>query len=167
MSVKEMFSDEDWNKVLEAPLLAGFAVTAADPGGLIGAFQESAAIAKSLKASADAGGEGSLEHAIAESYKTSEGRAAARDGVKSIVKGKRPAEASQAAVDRLAEIVKMVEGVAPDRAATLRNFILNTATATAEAATEGGFLGFGGEEVSDAERKSIDELKTALGVASL
>ena len=65
MSVKEIFSDEDWNKVLEAPLLAGFAVTAADPGGLIGAFQESAAIAKSLKASADAGGEGSLEHAIA------------------------------------------------------------------------------------------------------
>ena len=80
---------------------------------------------------------------------------------------KRRNEASQAAVNRLAEIVKMVEGVEPNRAAILRNFIIKTATETAEAATEGGLLGFGGEQISDAERKSIEELKAALGLAAL
>ena len=33
------------------------------------------------------------------------------------------------------------------------------------AATEGGFLGFGGERLSDNERKLLGEIKTALGVA--
>lgn len=167
MTVKAEFSEDDWKMVLEAPLLAGFAVTAADPSGLIGAFQESVAMAKTLKEGADAGGEGSLENAIAEAYKTSDGRSAARDGVKSVVKGKRPAEASEAAIARLVEIVGKVESVAPERAATLRNFIIETATATAEAAKEGTFFGFGGETVSDAERKTIDDIKSALGLAAV
>ena len=87
MTLRDKFSDEEWNKLLEVPLLAGFVVTAADPGGLIGAFQENAAIANSLKTSADAGGDGTLEYAIAEAYKTSEGRRVARDGVRSVLKG--------------------------------------------------------------------------------
>lgn len=167
MTLRDKFSDEEWNKLLEVPLLAGFVVTAADPGGLIGAFQESAAIANSLKISAEAGGDGTLEYIIAEAYKTSEGRRVAREGVRSVVKGKRRSEASQAAINRLAEIVKMVEGIDPNRAAILRNFIIKTATVTAEAATEGGLLGFGGEQVSDTERKSIEELKAALGLSAI
>jgi hypothetical protein len=35
----------------------------------------------------------------------------------------------------------------------------------AEAATEGGFLGFGGVQVSDAERATLDDIAEALGVA--
>lgn len=165
MTVKEQFSDEHWKRILETPLLAGFVVSAADPGGLIGAFQESAAIEKSLQSSAAVGGEGTLEHAIAEAFKTTEGRSAARDGVRSVVKGKRSAEALEAAVARLVDTVEIVESVAPERAAILRNFIIRTAVATAEAAKEGGILGIGGEQVSDAERKSLEELKVALGLA--
>jgi len=108
MSLKDKFSSGDWSQVLEAPMLAGFAITAADPGGLISAVQESAAMAGSLRTAATDGGEGSLARAVAEAYTTSEGRSAATDGVKSIVKGKRPAEASEAAVSRLGEIMGLV-----------------------------------------------------------
>jgi len=144
-------------------MLAGFAITAADPGGLISAVQESAAMAGSLRSAATEGGGGSLAHAVAEAYKTSEGRSAATDGLKSLVKGKRPAEASDAAVSRLGEIMDLVERTVPDHAAGFREFLIDTATQTAEASTEGGFLGFGGERISETEHKTLAQLRTAIG----
>jgi hypothetical protein len=164
MSLKDRFTEDDWSRVLEAPMLAGFAVTAADPGGLISAVQESVAMASALKSAASEGGEGSLPHAVAEDFKTSEGRSAAIGGVKALVKGKRPAEASEAAVQRLGETAAIVERTVPNEAPAFRAFLVETATRTAEAGTEGGFLGFGGEKVSDAERKTLSDLRTALNM---
>ena len=43
MSLKDSFTPEEWARVLGAPMLAGIAVTAAEPGGLWGAVKESAA----------------------------------------------------------------------------------------------------------------------------
>lgn len=163
MTLKERLSAEDWAGVLQAPMLAGFAVTAADPSGLIGAFQESAALAGSLRDAAVGGGAGSLASEILEDYKTAEGRKTAVEGIRALAKGKKPAEASEAAVGRLGEIMRIVERDLPDQASGFRDFLLTTATKTAEASTEGGFLGFGGEKISDAERKSLDDLRAALG----
>ena len=163
MTAKDKFAAEDWNRLIEAPMLAGFAVTAADPGGLIGAVQECAAIAGSLKSTMNNGDKGSLAHAIAEAYTTSEGRNAATDGIKALVRGKRPAEASQAAVARLGEIFALVKRTMPDQAAAFREFLITTATKTAEASKEGGFLGFGGEKISAAEHKTLADLNAALG----
>ena len=167
MVLKDKFSNDEWAKILEAPLLAGFAVTAADPSGLIGTVQESSAIAGSLKSAADDSGEGTLAHEISNAYKTPEGRSAARDGVKAVIKGKRLSDASAEAVERLGDTIDLVERVAPEQAAYFRNFLLDTAIRTAKASNEGGFLGFGGEEVSDAERKALADLKSALGLAGV
>ncbi|AWI84976.1 hypothetical protein CEW88_14465 [Alloyangia pacifica] len=159
MAYKEKFTETDWAMVLEAPMLAGLAITAADPGGLIGAVQESAAMAGSLK---DASA-GSLAAEVAEAYKTSEGRSAAMDGVKALVKGKKPPEITEAAITRLSEILGTVKTTAPEEAGAFSEFLIDTATRTAEAAKEGGFLGFGGEAVSDAEKKTLTDLRAALG----
>ena len=45
MGVRDAFAPEDWARVVGAPMLAGIAVTAAEPGGLWGAVKESAAAA--------------------------------------------------------------------------------------------------------------------------
>ncbi len=37
---KADFSPVEWKKLIQAPLLAGFAVTAADPSGFVGTLQE-------------------------------------------------------------------------------------------------------------------------------
>jgi len=163
MSLKERFSTEEWAGVLQAPMLAGFAVTAADPSGLIGAVQESVAVAGSLKQAAASGGDGSLAAEIMDAFKTSEGRGTAVDGIRALAKGRKPAEASEAAVARLGEIMRTVERAVPDQAPGFRDFLMATATKTAEASTEGGFLGFGGEKVSEAEKKSLEDLSAALG----
>ena len=41
MATKEAFSAEEWNLIRVAPILVMTGVAASDPGGLIGAFQES------------------------------------------------------------------------------------------------------------------------------
>jgi hypothetical protein len=40
---------------------------------------------------------------------------------------------------------------------------MSVAQAVASAHKEGGFLGIGGKQISDAENKALDELSTALG----
>jgi hypothetical protein len=45
-----------------------------------------------------------------------------------------------------------------------KDTIRAVAKATAEASKEGGFLGVGGEQVTDREREMLSRLGTALGV---
>jgi hypothetical protein len=40
---------------------------------------------------------------------------------------------------------------------------MTVAQAVARAHKEGGFLGIGGKEISDAENQALDEISTALG----
>lgn len=165
MSVKENFTEDEWNMVLQSPLVAGFAVTAADPGGLVGAVQEATAMAKSLKGASDSAAEGSLIAEITAGIQTSEGRAATQAGVKELIKGHKPAEASAAAVARLGDVMKIMHEKAPLHASALAILIRETAQKVAEAAKEGTFMGFGGEQVSDAERKTLADIEAALSSA--
>ncbi len=48
-------------------------------------------------------------------------------------------------------------------AAEYRAWVLSVATGVAKAAKEGGFLGFGGEEVSEGETETIAQISAALG----
>jgi hypothetical protein len=46
-----------------------------------------------------------------------------------------------------------------------RRWLLAAAQAAADAAKEGGFMGFGGEQVSAGEQQMLDQVRAALGVA--
>ena len=150
----------DWERVVGAPMLAGIAVTAAEPGGLFGALKESFAVANTMR-TAKAGGD-DLTAAIAAAYETSEGRDMARAVLKAKAKGKKPAEIVDAAVAELAAVSKLVADKAPDAAPGFRAWLKAVAEKVAEAGTEGGLLGFGGEKVSAAEKATLHRLATAL-----
>ncbi len=159
MAWKDTFGS-DWERVVGAPMLAGIAVTAAEPGGLFGAIKESFAVASAMR---DAKGEGgSLAAEVAAAYETSEGRDMARAVLKSEAKGKKPAEIVDAAVTELAQVSRIVAEKAPESAVAFRAWLNAIAARVAEAGTEGGFLGFGGEKVSAAEKATLDRLATAL-----
>jgi hypothetical protein len=160
MALKDSFTAEEWSQVLQAPMLAALAITAADPGGLWGAVKEGAAMARSLLAAKGDGSE--LTSEIVAAFETSEGRSAARDGVKAMLAGKKPAAAAQAAVERLGGIAGIVAAKAPGEATAFKAWLRQIAENVAEAGTEGGFLGFGGEQVSAAERQTLADLDTAL-----
>jgi hypothetical protein len=162
MKYRDRFTDEDWTGVLEAPILAGLAITAADPGGLVSAVKESAAMARALKDAAAAAGEGALVTEIADAYREAADRDAASDAVKAMAKGQSPEALLSASVARLGAVMRTVEAALPEQADAFRTFLLDVAQKTAEASREGGFLGFGGEKVSEAERKALDQIAAVL-----
>jgi hypothetical protein len=51
----------------------------------------------------------------------------------------------------------------PEEVAAYKQMVSTVAERTANAAKEGGFLGFGGERVSAAEHAFLDQLKGVLG----
>ena len=166
MSVREQFTQEEWESVLQSPMLAGLAVTAADPGGLWSAIKEGTGLARSV-VEAKSNAAGTLLGEIGAAYETSEGRRTARDKVKEMLRGKKPAEVADAAVARLQEISAVVGAKAPAQAPAFRDYLRKTAQQVAEAGTEGGFLGFGGEKVSAAEKKTLADIEQALGGAAV
>lgn len=163
MAIKDQFTSEEWAGVLQAPMLAGLAVTAADPGGLWGALKESSAMAGALSKAKKDGAQGTLLSDLVAAFETSEGRSLMQDGVKELFKGKKPAEATEAAVARLGEIATVVSQKAPGEAVSFKAWLREIAEKVAESGTEGGFLGFGGVKVSDAEKKTLADIDRALG----
>jgi hypothetical protein len=162
MALKDSFTPEEWARVVGAPMLAGIAVTAADPGGLWGAVKESAAVAGALGKAKAAGGGDALIDEIVKAYETSEGRDLARGVLKSEARGKKPAEVVDAAVAELTAVAGLVAAKAPGSAAAFKEWLKAIAGKVADSGTEGGFLGFGGEKVSAAEKATLDRLGTAL-----
>ena len=59
----------------------------------------------------------------------------------------------------------MLEAKAPGDAPAFRSWLRQISQTTAEAANEGGgLLGFGGVQVSEAEKATLAEISSALGV---
>ena len=61
--------------------------------------------------------------------------------------------------------ISMLPSATPAEAAAYRAMLADVAHKAAEASKEGGFLGFGGVRVSDAEHAFIAEVKQAAGIA--
>ena len=146
------------------PLLVGIAVSAAEPSGLIGMLKESMASARALlQAKADPSAD-ELVKAVADDFGTSEGRGLAQDGLRALIAGGKPADIKPKVLDALKGVSALLASKAPTDAVAYKTWLAGVAKAVAEAAPEGGFLGFGGTHVSEAEKATVGEIATALGV---
>jgi hypothetical protein len=162
MATKAEFTPDEWNALLAGPMLAGMAVTIAEPSGLLGMIQEGWASAKSMLGAKADPAASQLAKAIAEDFTTSEGRHAAQAYVKAQLTGKSAAELKPQIIDALTRVSGILDAKAGAEAASVKTWLQQTAQNVAEASTEGGFLGFGGVTVSDAEKASLDEVARAL-----
>ena len=160
---KAAFTAEEWNEVLGGVFMAGFAVTAADPSGLWGLLKESFASGRALMEAKSSVSGSELSKAIVSDLETSEGRSAAQDYVKGRLQGAKGEEIKQRAIAALRSAAATVDQKAPSEAAAYKAWLLQIANNVAEASKEGGFLGFGGVDVSDAEKVTLSEIAAALG----
>jgi hypothetical protein len=68
------------------------------------------------------------------------------------------------AAQRLRQAVGLLDAKAtPAETDSYKKFVMTVAQAAAGAHKEGGFLGIGGTEISDAENRALDEISVALG----
>src|SRR5215207_6294141 len=100
MANKVNFTPDEWIKLLVSPMMAGVAITAAEPSGLWGLLKESLSSGWALQ-EAKTSAPNELIKALAIDFGTSEGRAAARDGVQARLSGSKPAEIRDKAIAAL------------------------------------------------------------------
>jgi hypothetical protein len=163
MAGKTNFTKEEWTLLLESPMIAGMAVTAADPSGLWGLLKESFAGGSALAQAASAN-TNALVKAVVTDFSSSEGRSTARDGLKAKFAASQPSDLKMKAIDSLRQVSALLDAKAPDDAASFKAWLRQISQSTAEAATEGGGLfGLGGVQVSEAEKATLTEISSALG----
>ena len=162
MANKASFTPQDWILLLESPMMAGMAVSAAEPSGLFGMLQESFATGKLLVQAKSDTTANELVKAVAADFETAEGRKAASEGLKAKLGGGQPGDIKANALDALRQAAALVIAKAPADAAAYKAWLLQISQNVAEAAKEGGFLGFGGVPVSNAEKATLAEISTAL-----
>jgi hypothetical protein len=158
MTTKADFTDEEWARLERAPIVAGMAISLADPGGPIEAVKESLAAFRTV-AEAQTGGRGELVDAVATSAseKTQHRKSPLGDFKP---KG---AMAGEQILEELRAVNKLLtEKTTPEEAAAFREWLLTAAKRSAEAAKEGGFLGFKAERVSEGEQQMLDKLGEVL-----
>ena len=163
MASKNDFTPEEWKTLLESPMMAGIAVTAADPSGLWGSLKESMASARTIMGAAHDSAAAELVRAIASDYETADGRSVAREGLRAELSGKRPADIVTKALSAIKKAAELIDAKAPGDAASYKTWLQHIAQAVAEASKEGGFLGFGGTQISEAEKATLAHIKESLG----
>jgi hypothetical protein len=164
MADKTSFTKDEWTLLLKSPMIAGMAITAADPSGLWGLLKESFAGGAALTKVATDPNANALIKAVVADFSTSEGRSAARDGLKAEFTDSKPANIKSKSIESLRQVSTLLTAKAPADAAAFKGWLRQISQGTAEAATEGGSLFGGGVQVSDAEKATIGEISSALGV---
>src|SRR6266540_3384717 len=159
MTTKADFTDEEWARLERAPLVAGMAITLADPGGPIEVVKESMAAIKTVLEAAQAGGHGELVDAVAKDVaeKTRQRQNPVGDFKP------RGALAGEQILEELHGVNGLLtEKASPEEAAAFREWLLTAAKRAADAAKEGGFMGFRAERVSEGEQHMLDKLGEVL-----
>jgi len=159
MTSREAFTDDEWARMRRAPFVAGMAISLADPGGPIELTRETIA---TLKAASGPAGQQELLVALSQDIRTSlENKQKPLDGFKI----ENAALAGEQVLDELREVAGIVRAKAsPEEADGFGEWLVAVAQAAAAAAKEGGFMGFGAEQVSAGESAMLSKLREAVGL---
>ena len=156
MTSRQDFSDEEWARIRRAPLVAGLAISLADPGGPIEVAKETMASLRSatLPPSQEEllAGVALDVQALAQHRQNPLGDFKPRSG--------------QQVLEELRGVNEIVTAKAtPEEVEAFRRWLVAAAQSAADAAKEGGFMWFGAEQVSAGEKQMLDQVRTAIGVA--
>ena len=159
MTSKADYTDEEWTRLRRAPFVAGLAISMADPGGPIEMAKETMA---TLRAATTPPSQEELLVAVSQDI------ASMMNQKQNPLKDFKPDSAALAGkmvLDELKAVNEIATAKAtPEEADAYRRWLLTVAQAAADAAKEGGFMGFGAELVSQGEQRMLGELRVTLGV---
>jgi hypothetical protein len=151
MTARADFNAEEWATIVDAPVYAGLRLIAASRGGTV---RETLAMGRVYQDARGQHGESQL--------------------LDDLVKGPPSIDADQLreaqgnvatlASQKLREAIEILGAKATSAETdSYKKFVMTVAQAVAGAHKEGGFLGIGGQQISDAENQALDEISTALG----
>ena len=162
MANKANFTNDEWSRVVGSVMVTGMAVTASDPSGLWGLLKEGMAGGWALVEARQSSQANELIKAVAADFTAPETREATRTALQAKFKVQDVAEIKTNAIEELRAVSTLLEAKAPGDATAFKAWLRDIAQKAAEAANEGGFLGFGGVPVSEAEKATLADIAGAL-----
>jgi len=156
VTTKSDFSEDEWVRVRRAPLVAGMAISLADPGGPIEMAKETMATLRSATLPP------SQEELLASVALDVQASAQQKQNPL----GEFKPRGGQQVLEELREVNELVTAKATaEEAEAFRRWLLVAAQAAADAGKEGGFMGFGAERVSAGEQQMLQQVRAVLGMA--
>jgi hypothetical protein len=151
MTRKADFNAEQWSTVVDGPLYAGMRVIAADRGGRL---RETLAMGRVYQEARQRHGESELLDELMKSPPSIDPEQLQKAG----------GDIGTLTTKQLRDAITILEEKAtPAEVDAYKRFVMTVAQAAASAHKEGGFLGIGGKQISDAENQALDEIANALG----
>jgi hypothetical protein len=151
MTRKADFNAEEWTTVVNGPLYAGMRVISADRGGTL---RETLAMGRVYQAARERQGQNDLLDELVKSPPSIDPDRLREAG----------GDLARSSSEQLGEAIRILETKAtPAEVDAYKRFVMTVAQAAAGAHQEGGFLGIGGQQISDAENQALDEISAALG----
>lgn len=152
------YTDDEWARLRRAPFVAGMAISLADPGGPIEMSKETLA---TLRATSTPPSQDELLISVSQEILSMVNQ---KQNPVADFKPESATMAGKKVLDELSAANRILDAKAtPEEAEAFRRWLLDVAKAAADAAKEGGFMGFGAVEVSEGEQRMMDELAAALG----
>jgi hypothetical protein len=154
VTTKSDFDTDDWARVVRAPMMAGLAITLADPGGPIEAAKETMATMRSVT------NPPSREQLLSEvALDVQEMVQHKQNPLKGFTPTKDQPTGDQV-IGELRVVRDLVAAKAtPEESAAFGRWLVASAQAAADAAKEGGFVGFHAVRVSDREQAMLDRVR--------
>jgi hypothetical protein len=157
------FTDAEWKELINTPVQVGRAMMAVSPSGGVGMTKEVMALRNSLDATHIAETrnpllqqlgqhlQGNMESVWAEAQYVFKNRWDV-------------ANVRQTALTCCQKAVALTKKASPQDAMAYKEFILSIAKNIASAASEGGFMGIGGQTISDEEESLLKDVARTLGI---
>jgi hypothetical protein len=156
MTSRQDFSEEEWARIRRAPLVAGVAISLADPGGPIEVAKETMASLRSATLPP------SQEELLASVALDVQALAQHKQNPLGDFKPR----SGQQVLEELRGVNEIVTAKATrEEVEAFRRWLVAAAQSAADAAKEGGFMGFGAEQVSAGEKQMLDQVRAVLGLA--
>lgn len=158
MTGKTDYIDEEWTHLERAPFVAGLALSIADPGGPIEMAHETMATLKAATTPP------SREQLLLEVSRDIMSMVNQKQNPLQGFKPDNSALVGKMVLDELATVNEILDAKAtPEEAEAFRRWLLQVAQEAANAAKEGGFMGFGAVRVSEGEQRMMQQLRETLG----
>lgn len=164
MAQKADFNQSEWETLRDTPHLVALSVAIAGGSGIVGSLKEAMAPAMALVEAAK--GDNALLRDVCQPEEMKTSQKALRSRLKITDIDTLRSEFKNAALSGSNSALALLRQKGfNDDLTVYRNFLWDIGNRVAQAAKEGGFLGFGGERVSENERSLLSELSGVLETA--
>jgi hypothetical protein len=163
MASKTDFTPEEWSALRTAPALVGGAMMAASPDGFLTSIREAFSMGSSSFATLKAFENVPLLKEIMTDKDKLVDEMKARLGTGGTPEERRQRLHAEAIAGVKQAVAVLAAKGTPEDLKAYRGWISAVAEGVANAASSGGFLGFGGEKVSEAEKAFLGQVTAAMG----